>query len=71
MNVKLTKTNVFSSESTIDSAVIPAFRGEGDVNYICAGCDAVIAENMLRGQISDMNVKCPRCGTTSAFPKIL
>jgi hypothetical protein len=70
MDIKLTKANALSSGTVLVSKVTPAFKGDGNVNYICAGCHAVIAENAHSGQFSSLCVECPKCGTTSAFPNV-
>lgn len=47
---------------------VPAFTGEGDVNYICGNCGALIAEKISRGQITNAVVLCPQCGQYNEFP---
>ena len=43
----------------------PLVRGYGDTNYICAGCDRVIAENVEIGQIANLVFECSNCGTSN------
>ncbi len=44
----------------------PLVRGQGDTDYICAGCDRVIAENIALGQIKNLVFECASCGTANA-----
>ena len=46
----------------------PLIRGEGDTDYICAGSDRVIAENIVLGEIKNLIFECSRCGTSSEVP---
>jgi len=41
----------------------PLVRGDGDTDYLCAGCDRVIAENIVLGEIKNLVFECSRCGT--------
>lgn len=41
----------------------PLVRGDGDTDYICAGCDRVIAECIAVGQIKNLVFECASCGT--------
>lgn len=56
------------SRTVIESKVSPAFRGKGDVDYICGGCGTLIAEKVRRGQIRNIVVRCPECGQYNEFP---
>ena len=66
--VTLKKANVLMTEAAsggmIISEVAPAFVGNGDTNYLCAGCNTVLMEKMEPGQISGGRIKCP-CGTVN------
>jgi len=55
------------SRTVIESKVSPAFKGEGDMDYICGNCGALIAENVHRGQIRNIVVHCPKCGQYNEF----
>ena len=55
--------------TVIESKVSPAFRGEGDADYICGDCGALIAEKVRRGQIRNIVVRCPKCGQYNEFPE--
>ena len=56
------------SRTLIESRVSPAFRGEGDTDYICGGCGTLIAEKVRHGQIRNIVVRCPKCGQYNEFP---
>jgi hypothetical protein len=47
----------------------PLFRGNGDTDYLCGNCDAVIAAGMAPGErvIVDTAV-CAACGSENEFP---
>ena len=50
----------------------PLFRGNGDTDYVCGHCGAVIASRMGPRQhvIVDSTV-CPGCGSENEFPRSL
>jgi len=56
------------SRTIIQSKVSPAFKGEGEVNYICGNCGAILAEEVRQGQIRNIVVHCPKCGQYNEFP---
>jgi len=56
------------TRTVIESKVSPAFKGEGDSDYICGNCGAVLAEKIRRGQIKNIVIHCPKCGQYSEFP---
>lgn len=68
MKTKMLVANVFSAGTEIDTSVTPAYKGAGNRNYICAGCDATMLEGMEPGGVQHMIFKCPHCGTRSALP---
>jgi hypothetical protein len=41
----------------------PLVRGRGDIDYVCAGCDRVIAKNIKPGEIKNLVFECSGCGT--------
>jgi len=57
------------SRTVIESKVSPVFKGEGDVNYICGNCGAILAEKVRQRQIRNIVVLCPKCGQYNEFPK--
>ena len=56
------------TRTVIESKVSPAFKGEGNVDYICGNCRALIAEKVHRGQIRNIVVHCPKCSQYNEFP---
>lgn len=47
----------------------PLFRGNGDRDYLCGNCGAVIIEGFSPSQhVSVENAECSTCGTTNEFP---
>ncbi|HMJ07291.1 MAG TPA: hypothetical protein VK474_13610 [Chthoniobacterales bacterium] len=46
----------------------PLVRGHGDIDYICAGCDRVIAENIELWEIKNLVFECSACGTDNQIP---
>jgi len=68
------KLNIISkpregTRTVIESKVSPAFKGEGDVDYICGNCGALIAEKVRRGQIRNIVVHCLKCRHYNEFPE--
>ena len=46
----------------------PLWTGNGDVDYICGNCEAVLAAKMRKGQIKNLVLQCPSCGKYNKFP---
>jgi len=57
------------SRTVIESKVSPVFKGEGEVNYICGNCEAILAEKVHQGQIRNIVVRCPKCEQYNEFPE--
>ena len=55
------------SRAVIESKVSPAFKGEGNVDYVCGNCGALIAEKVRRGQIRNIVVQCAKCEQYNEF----
>jgi hypothetical protein len=49
------------STSIICCEVLPAIRGQGTVDYLCAGCGAVVCESLDEGQVQNLVFECPEC----------
>jgi hypothetical protein len=56
------------TQAIIICQVLPALRGEGDVDYLCGFCGAVIVEAVGRGQLQQLAFKCPSCVRYSEPP---
>lgn len=69
MEIKLTiiSSPREGSRTVIKSKVSPVFKGEGDMNYICGNCGAILAEKVRQGQIRNIVVHCPKCGRYNEF----
>jgi DNA-directed RNA polymerase subunit RPC12/RpoP len=41
------------------------FEGDAsiDVQYVCGACEVVLATGMKRGQLSNLVIRCPKCGS--------
>jgi len=48
--------------------VVPAFKGDGDTDYVCGQCGVVLADKMRQGQVQNIVVRCPKCGKYNEFP---
>jgi predicted RNA-binding Zn-ribbon protein involved in translation (DUF1610 family) len=48
----------------------PALRGGGDVDHVCPGCGAVLAEKIGEGRVWDLVIECPGCGSLAEFPRL-
>jgi DNA-directed RNA polymerase subunit RPC12/RpoP len=46
----------------------PLVRGHGNIDYICAGCDRVIAASVEPGEIKNLVFECSGCGTDNQIP---
>jgi hypothetical protein len=46
----------------------PLVRGGGNIDYVCAGCDRVIAKNIAAGEIKNLVFECSGCGMDSRTP---
>lgn len=51
-----------------DRSVSPLFSGDGDVNFICVKCHAIIAERVWKLSITNLVAKCPSCHSFLEFP---
>jgi DNA-directed RNA polymerase subunit RPC12/RpoP len=40
----------------------PLLRGQGDISYLCAGCDRMIIENIEESEIENFVFECSGCG---------
>ena len=48
---------------TIDA--IPAVSGNGDLTYLCSGCDLRLIESISPGEVENVVIQCPFCGSFS------
>jgi len=50
--------------------VLPLFKGQGNINYLCGKCEAKLAERVWNLSISNLVVKCPYCQSYNDFPNL-
>jgi predicted RNA-binding Zn-ribbon protein involved in translation (DUF1610 family) len=58
-----------SRMTLLEVAVTPAMTGDGDTDYTCPGCDAIVISRIQLGQVDHLVFRCARCGTYGAVPK--
>ena len=51
-----------------ESKAAPLVTGNGEFDYICGQCEAVLAAKMRQGQIKNLVLQCPTCGKYNKFP---
>lgn len=52
------------------NSVLPLFKGQGNINYLCGRCEAILAERVWKLSISNLVVKCPSCQSYNDFPNL-
>jgi hypothetical protein len=61
------KVKVGVAKSVLAPTTLPALKGEGagagGVDYPCAGCGSVVAENIAMDTIHAIGILCPKCQT--------
>ena len=53
-----------------NTEIFPFFKGNGNINYFCGNCHAILAEHIWNISISNIVVLCPSCQSFNEFPKI-
>jgi hypothetical protein len=69
ISLKVTRPPPTAAEHRAPEIVGPLFRGNGDTDYLCGNCGAVIASGM--GPLQRVNVDvatCSACGAENEFP---
>ena len=67
--LKVTRPAPDSAEHRRPEAAKPLFRGNGDTDYVCGGCGAVMAAAMAPSQHVIVDVAtCSACGAENEFP---
>ncbi len=46
----------------------PLYRSDGNINHLCGTCRFPLAKNMNPGQIKNLSIICPICGSQNGFP---
>ena len=54
-----------------DKNVLPLLKGQGNVNYLCGKCEAIIAERIWKLSLGNIVVECPSCQSYNEFPALL
>jgi len=69
INLRVVRAPSSAADPPTPGSVKPLFRGNGDTDYLCGNCGAVIAANMGPTQhvIVDTAV-CSGCGAENEFP---
>lgn len=67
--LKVTRASSGAVDPIAGQSVKPLFRGNGDTDYLCGSCGAVIAASMGPRQhvIVDKTI-CSLCGSENEFP---
>ena len=55
----------FSGEKEAFEAFI---KGEGNDNYVCGKCSAVLCKNIIHGSVKNFVFKCPFCDSYNHLP---
>lgn len=46
-----------------DPSRLPIIKGSADTNYQCGTCHATLVQGVTQGQIRNMVLLCPKCGS--------
>ncbi len=70
--LKVTRPPADSADHHTPDPGKPLFRGNGDTDYLCGNCGAVMAANMGPNQHVIVDVAtCSACGAENEFPQDL
>ena len=53
----------------IDHEQLPLLRREGDTDYRCGACEAVLAEQVWQWEVRNVVFRCPSCGAHNEVEK--
>ncbi len=72
ISLKVTRPPPGAGEHRSPETVRPLFLGNGDTDYLCGNCGAVIASRMGPTQRVNVDVAtCSACGAENEFPSNL
>jgi len=70
-SLRLVKKPAHMSRAVIHSkGTLHLFRGEGNTNYLCGKCGAILAKCAWKFSISNIVVECPSCQSFNEFAKL-
>jgi hypothetical protein len=50
--------------------ILPLFKGNGNIDYLCGSCQTVLAEHVWKLSMSNIVILCPSCHSFNEIPKI-
>lgn len=53
-----------------DQSLLPFYKGEGNIDYVCGQCGTMLVESVWKFSISNIVVKCPSCQSYNEFPRL-
>ncbi len=53
----------------LDREELPLLRRDGDTEYRCGSCDAVLAEQVWQWEVRNVVFRCPSCGAHNEVSK--
>lgn len=75
-NTKEEKLRVIEKPTEISRAIFsfadarPKLIGQGNINYVCGTCGAILVERAWKQSLSNIVVRCPSCQSYNEFLKI-
>lgn len=60
-------TSDLAGRPVFNCQVAPCVKGQGDTDYLCAGCDTTVLSKVRFQQVQNIVFKCPHCGTHSTI----
>lgn len=72
------KLNIIEKPKQLNRTVVhgagnevpPLFKGEGNIDYLCGQCGAILAKHVWELSISNVVVECPTCRTYNEVPPL-
>jgi len=46
----------------------PTIKGSGNLRMICDKCEEILVDGVLEGQIRNIVIRCPKCGSYCEIP---
>jgi hypothetical protein len=76
INIKEEKLRVIEAPAKSSRVVFdyqdtqPKIKGEGNINYLCGSCGALLVERAWKQSLSNIVLRCPSCQLYNEFDKI-